>query len=54
MRARWSAADVPETEWLTVEKSKRAIADMRAEGAVDVGLISEIEAYVQGFDISAR
>jgi exodeoxyribonuclease I len=54
LRARWSAADVPETEWLTVEKSKRAIADMRAEGAVDVGLISEIETYVQSFDISAR
>ena len=52
LRARWSAADVPETEWLTVEKSKRAIADMRAEGAVDVGLISEIEAFVQGFDMS--
>jgi exodeoxyribonuclease I len=53
LRTRWSAADVPETEWLTVEKSNRAIADMRAEGAVDVGLISEIEAYVQRFDISA-
>jgi exodeoxyribonuclease I len=54
LRTRWSAADVPETEWLTVEKSKRAIADMRAESTVDVGLISEIEAFVQGFDISAR
>jgi exodeoxyribonuclease I len=54
LRTRWSVADVPETEWLTVEKFKRAIADMRAEGAVDVGLISEIETYVQGFDISAR
>jgi exodeoxyribonuclease-1 len=54
LRARWLAADVPETEWLTVERSMRVIADMRAGGEVDVGLISEIEAYVQGFDISAR
>jgi exodeoxyribonuclease-1 len=54
LRARWLAADVPETEWLTVERSMRVIADMRAGGEVDVGLISEIEDYVQGFDISAR
>lgn len=54
LRARWSAADVPETEWLTVERSRCAIADMRTGGDVDVGLISEIETYLQGFDISAR
>ncbi|MDT8858242.1 exonuclease domain-containing protein [Paracoccaceae bacterium Fryx2] len=54
LRARWSADDVPETEWLTLERSMRAIADMRTGGEVDVGLIGEIETYLQGFDISAR
>jgi exodeoxyribonuclease-1 len=54
LRARWSADDVPQTEWLTLERSMRAIADMRTGGEVDVGLIGEIETYLQGFDISAR
>jgi len=54
LRARWSADDVPETEWLTLERCMRAIADMRTGGEVDVGLIGEIETYLQGFDISAR
>lgn len=54
LHARWSAADAPDIEWLSVEKSKRAIADIRNGGGVDVGLISEIEAYVQGFDIPER
>jgi len=54
LRARWSAADAPEIEWLTVERSKRATADMRMGGGVDVDLIGEIEAYLQSFDISAR
>jgi exodeoxyribonuclease I len=54
LHARWSAADAPEIEWLTVERSRRAIADIRNGGGVDVGLISEIEAYLQDFDVTAR
>ena len=52
LHARWSAADAPDIEWLTVEKSKRAIADIRNGAGVDAGLISEIEAYLQGFDVT--
>ena len=54
LRARWLAADVPETEWLTVEKSRRAIAELRTDKDVDEELICEIEAYLQSFDLQAR
>jgi len=51
LRDRWSAPDVPETEWTTVDKSRRALSEIRAGGAVHGELVDEIEAYLQGFDI---
>lgn len=51
LRDRWSAPDVPETEWTSVDRSRRALSEMRAGGAVSVELVDEIEAYLQGFDI---
>jgi exodeoxyribonuclease-1 len=51
LRDRWSAPDVPETEWTSVDRSRRALSEMRAGGAVRVELVDEIEAYLQGFDI---
>jgi exodeoxyribonuclease-1 len=51
LRERWSAADVPQTEWTGVARSRRALFQMRAGGAVHLELVDEIEAYLQGFDI---
>lgn len=51
LRDRWSAPDVPETEWTGVDRSRRALSEIRAGGAVRVELVDEIEAYLQGFDI---
>jgi exodeoxyribonuclease-1 len=51
LRTRWSAADAPEIEWLTAERSRRAITEMRSGGGVDPRLIDEIEVYMQGFGI---
>ena len=51
LRERWSAPDVPETEWTSVDRARRALSEMRAGGSVSVELVDEIEAYLQGFDI---
>lgn len=51
LRDRWSAPDVPETEWTGVDRSRRALSEMRAGRAISVELVDEIEAYLQGFDI---
>lgn len=51
LEERWSAPEGPEPEWMTVEKSMRAIAEMRAGDKVSERLVCEIEAYLQGFDI---
>lgn len=50
LQARWRAADAPETEWMTVEKSQRALDELRAEDGRDPALIAEIEAYIQQFE----
>ena len=51
LRDRWSAPDVPDTEWTSVDRARRALSEMRAGGTVSVELVDEIEAYLQGFDI---
>jgi exodeoxyribonuclease I len=51
LRERWSAPDVPETEWTSIDRSRRALSEIRAGGAVSVELVDEIGAYLQGFDI---
>lgn len=53
LKERWSAPEASESEWMTVEKSIRAIAEMRAGEKVSEMLVCEIEAYLQGFDIKA-
>ena len=47
---RWSALDVPETEWTTLDRARGALDEMRNDGRNDPGLLSEIEVYLQGFD----
>lgn len=46
---RWSAPDVPETEWTTLGRACSALDEMRSDGGIDRGLVSEIEVYLQGF-----
>jgi exodeoxyribonuclease I len=50
LRARWAAPDGPETEWMTRDAAQRALAELRADGAVHEALIAEIAAYLQRFD----
>ena len=50
---RWSAADVPETEWTGLASARRALDEIRAGEAFDPELINEIEIYLQGFDVPA-
>jgi len=52
LRARWLAADVPATEWMTIEKSRRAWAEVQASEACDADLAGEIAAFLQAFDVA--
>jgi exodeoxyribonuclease-1 len=53
LRERWSAPDAPETEWMTADKAQRALDEIRGKDGLDASLVAEIEAYLQGFDITA-
>ena len=50
LRERWSAPDVPETEWTTLDRARSALDEMRSDGGIDPGLVPEIAVYLQGFD----
>jgi exodeoxyribonuclease-1 len=47
---RWSAPDRPETEWMTADKARRALDEIRGKNGLDQTLVAEIAAYLQGFD----
>ena len=47
---RWYAPDAPETEWMTVEKFRRTLDEIRTAGGLDQAMIGEIEAYLQAFE----
>ena len=49
---RWSAADVPEIEWTGKHRANAALVQMRTNGRVDLGLVDEIEAYLQDFVVA--
>jgi len=49
LQERWSAPDVPETEWTTRDRAHSALDEMRGDDGVDLGLVPEIELYLQGF-----
>jgi exodeoxyribonuclease-1 len=51
LRGRWSATDVPETEWMTAGKAQLALDEIRGKAGLDASLVAEIAAYLQGFDI---
>jgi exodeoxyribonuclease I len=49
LQGRWSAPDVPETEWTSGDRARAALEQIRADGGIDQGLIGEIEAYLLQF-----
>lgn len=49
LQGRWSAPDVPETEWTSGDRARAALEQIRADGGIDPGLIGEIEAYLLQF-----
>jgi len=49
---RWSAADVPQIEWTGKHRANAALVQMRTNGRVDLGLVDEIEAYLQDFVVA--
>jgi len=46
LEQRWSAPDVPETEWTSRDRAHAALTQMRSDGGIDAGLMDEIEAYL--------
>ena len=54
LETRWSAPDVPENQWTSKNRARAALEEMRGDGRIDSGLIDEIEAYMQGFDVARR
>lgn len=51
LEGRWSAADVPETEWTSRDRAVAALAQMRSVGGIDPALTAEIEAYLLQFQV---
>ena len=46
LEQRWSAPDVPETEWTSKNRALAALAEIRSDGRVDSALVGEIEVYL--------
>jgi len=46
VRDRWSAPDVPETEWMTLEKARSAINDLHGDIAVDQHKVDDIAVFI--------
>ncbi|MCC5968265.1 MAG: exodeoxyribonuclease I, partial [Natronohydrobacter sp.] len=49
LQGRWSAAASPEAEWMTVDKARRAIAEISADNRTDPSLIEIIATYLNRF-----
>lgn len=52
LQERWSAPHVPETEWTTKDRALAALTEMQGDEEVDPQLVSEVAAYLQGFDVA--
>ena len=50
LKTRWSAPDVPSTEWTTTGRALVALDEMREDASLDRAMIAEIEAYLKRFD----
>jgi exodeoxyribonuclease-1 len=45
-RERWNASTDTEVEWMTVEKARQALLEMKAASAQDPAMLDEIEAFI--------
>ena len=50
LRERWSAPEVPETEWTSRGRALGALDEMRNDASLDCAMIAEVEAYLRQFD----
>ncbi len=50
LEQRWSAPDVPETEWTTRARGLGALDKLRGDASLDRAMIAEVEAYLRQFD----
>ena len=46
LRDKWSALDVPETEWMTFEKAEAALGDLRTAVAVEPHELDAIASFL--------
>lgn len=53
LREKWSADDVPETEWMTVTKAKAAIDALRIQEAASVAELDAISTFIEGWSARA-
>lgn len=44
---KWKAPDVPETEWMTLEKARAEIAELKVNSKADPVLLREIEEFIE-------
>jgi len=51
LRGRWSAPEDRETEWMTTVRAHAALDEMRADEGLDLGLVAEIEIFLQQFGL---
>jgi exodeoxyribonuclease I len=49
LQGRWDAADSPETEWTTFDKSIHALAEIQNAGSINPQMLIEIRAYLNQF-----
>jgi exodeoxyribonuclease I len=49
-RERWKAPVDVETEWMILEKARKALVEMQAAAAQDPSMLEEIEAFLHGLD----
>lgn len=52
-RERWNAPAETEVEWMTLEKARQALLEMRSAPARDPSMIEEIEAFIAGLEANA-
>jgi len=49
LEGRWTAEEAPETEWMTIARSQRVLAELQGSRACDAALVREIDAYLRQF-----
>ena len=52
LQGRWAAAASPEAEWMTIERSRRALTEVQASEACDAALALEMDAFLGRFRLN--